>query len=149
MIRKAAPFVVLAALAFAPGAALYAQGRAPDDTITTGYWKYETVAAGLIHDTDLKCVGPADVDAFFAGPCNRHNTCTYPIKQVAAGKARYEGYWTDKKGKRSNVKISGTYSAKRFELSGTIKGPATLNLSLPAKITATWQSDTCPEGSKH
>ena len=145
MIRKAAAIALLAALALAPAASLRAQtgGRAPGDTITQGYWKYESSIL-FFGDTDYRCVGPEDVAKFFDGPCKKHTTCTYPTKQVGGGKAKYVGYWTDRHGKRTDVRAEGTYSPKKFELNAHIAG-----IPLGGKIIATWQSATCPAGAPH
>ncbi len=139
----------LVVLAIAPGAALHAQQPSAEAkaAITTGLWKYETKVLGLTIDTDEKCVGPADVDKFFTGPCNKGYTCEYPVREVAGGKARFQGTWLSRRGQTANITADGTYSAKRFELNA--HGTATNGLPIAATLTATWQSATCPEDAKH
>ncbi len=150
MICKTAALAVIALLALTPGAVLHAQtpptaasARGPSDTISTGYWKYQTSLL-FLGDTEFRCVGPEDVAKFFDGPCKKHTQCIYPIKEVANGKAKYDGYWIDRHGKRTNVKAEGTYASRRFDLSARIAG-----IPVSGKITATWQAATCPAGAPH
>lgn len=143
--RKIAIAAVVAAVASTAGAAtLYAAQERAEDTIATGYWEYRTRLLGFLPvDREYRCVTPDDVDDFFTGPCNRHHTCTYPVREVADGRARFEGYWIAKSdGDRANVKATGEYSEKRFVLNA--RGTLTNGLPLQATIDARWISETCP-----
>ena len=149
MTRKAAFTALLAALALAPAAALHAQQPSAEAkaAISTGYWKFETKLLGLTVDSEFKCVEPADLDNFFAGPCNKGHTCTYPVREVEGGRGRRQGFWDDRGGKRANVSANGTYSAKRLELNAS--GTLTNGLPLALTLLANWQAETCPAGAKH
>lgn len=152
MMRKAALAALLAALLagviFAPGAALYAQTPAPgspEDTIALGYWKLDASALLVVNDSEMKCIdGADDVKKFFDGPCKNHSVCTYKVRQVGGGKAKYaDGTMVDRHGKNpTKVSAIGTYSAKRFEFNVQF-GP------VPGKLTGTWVAATCPAGAKH
>ena len=150
MIRKAAVLAVFALIAAAPGAALHAQTpppapvKSPAETIALGYWKITASALLILNDSEYRCVGPEDIQKFFDGPCKNHSICTYPVKQVGGGKAKYVGYMEDRHKKRTSVEAQGTYSAKRFALDVKIQG-----IPVPGKITAVWQQATCPAGAKH
>jgi len=147
MFRIAAPAAF--ALALVASTTLLAQEPSAEEVIRPGYWKYDTQAGfGLLNDTDFRCVRPQD-RAKFLEPCNRHNVCTYQVKTFAGGRARYEGVWVDKEdGKRVRVKAEGTYSERRYQLNATLSdvlGP----IPVKGTITATWQSDTCPPGTRN
>jgi hypothetical protein len=145
--------LLIAGLLASPGAVLHAQpagvvGRPAEEVIQPGYWKYETRALVFLNDTDFRCVRPQDVRKFLA-PCNRHNTCTYHVQDIADGNARYEGVWTDNDdGTTARVRAEGTYSEKRFDLNATIRAQR-IPIPISGKITATWQSETCPAGARN
>lgn len=149
MKTRAILTAVIAVAALAPGAALYAQQPSAEAkaAITTGYWKAETKILGLTIDTDFKCVSPADVDKFFTGPCNKGYTCAYPVRDVANGRARFEGTWTNRHGDVAHIGAEGTYSAKRFELNA--HGTGTNGVPIAATLVSTWQGETCPADAKH
>lgn len=123
-------------LALLGGTALHAQTR-PEDSITPGLWQYKTRFMGVVVDDEKKCVTGVEIDKFFTGPCNRHHTCVYPVRQVGNGRARFEGYWQNKEGKRTNVTAEGTYSPRQFTLNARALG-------LRATVEARWVAPTCP-----
>jgi len=121
--------------------ALLAQNSAPADAVLPGYWQYKTRFLGVTVDNEKKCVKPDEVEKFFSGPCNRHHTCVYPVRVVGDGKARFEGYWQNKEGKRTQVKASGVYNPKAFTLRANALG-------LQANLEATWLGPSCPAAAK-
>lgn len=147
MFRIALPAAL--GLALVASSAPLAQSSGAEEVLRPGYWRYQSRAAmGLLNDTDFRCVRPQD-RAKFLEPCNRHNTCTYHVKELANGRARLEGVWVDKgDGKRIRVSAQGTYSEQRFQLNATIRDvvPA---IGISGTITATWQSDVCPAGARN
>src|SRR5690606_35455568 len=88
----------------APQAAMTPQSRA--DTVLPGYWEYTTSAVG-VRDTETKCVRPSEINRFFGGLSTRRWRCTYPVRQVGNGNARFEGTCEDRKGRRVNVRLNG------------------------------------------
>lgn len=145
-MKRALSIAVLAALS-APLA--QAQPKPAEQTILPGYWEYKASAVlGLVNDKEFWCVKPDEIDKFFTGPCNRHHTCVYPVRVVGNGKARFEGYWQNKEGKRATVKASGEYAQKRFKLK-TEPTIGTNGVPLPAvTLDAKWLGDTCKPGAK-
>ena len=128
-----------------PQAAMTAQSSA--DTVLPGYWEYTTSAVG-IRDTETKCVRPSEINRFFGGLSTRRWRCTYPVRQVGNGNARFEGTGTDPKDRRGNVRLNGTYQPESF----TFRGGAQLARGtpyLPASISARRISAQCPANAEY
>jgi hypothetical protein len=128
-----------------PQAAMTAQSSA--DTVLPGYWEYTTSAVG-VRDTETKCVRPSEINRFFGGLSTRRWRCTYPVRQVGNGNARFEGTCTDHKDRRVNVRLNGTYQPESF----TFRGGAQLVRGtpyLPASITARRISAQCPANAEY
>ncbi|MDB5468580.1 MAG: hypothetical protein JWR84_140 [Caulobacter sp.] len=142
MIRPAAIIATVALLAIPAVASSQAT-----NTILPGYWEYRSkVSYGVSSSSvEKKCVEPKDIDKFFSGPSNRHYKCTYPTRNVANGKAEFQGTCVDKRGRTAQVTASGTYSPKHFTLNARIK---TSIIGVPitptGSIDATWIGQTCP-----
>ncbi len=144
----AAPVIagaLLLAAPVTPQAAMTPQSGG--DTVLPGYWQYTTSAVG-IRDTETKCVRPSEINRFFGGLSTRRWQCTYPVRQVGNGNARFEGTCTDHKGRRVNVRLNGTYQQESF----SFRGGAQLARGtpyLPASITARRISAQCPANAEY
>lgn len=128
-----------------PQAAMTVQSSA--DTVLPGYWEYTTSAVG-VRDTEQKCVRPSEINRFFGGLSTRRWRCTYPVRQVGNGNARFEGTCTDHKNRRVNVRLNGTYTQESF----SFRGGAQLARGtpyLPASITARRLAAQCPAGAEY
>ncbi len=128
-----------------PQAAMAPQQSA--DTVLPGYWEYTTSAVG-VRDTEQKCVRPSEINRFFGGLSTRRWRCTYPVRQVGGGNARFEGVCTDHKNRRVNVRLNGTYTQESF----TFRGGAQLARGtpyLPASITARRLAAACPSNAEY
>ncbi len=128
-----------------PQAAMAAQSGA--DSVLPGYWEYTTSAVG-VRDTEQKCVRPSEINRFFGGLSTRRWRCTYPVRQVGNGNARFEGTCTDHKNRRVNVRLNGTYTQESF----SFRGGAQLARGtpyLPASITARRLAAQCPAGAEY
>lgn len=152
MTRRRLPLISLAAIAslavLAPSASTSAPApQAGADTVLPGYWEYTTSAVG-IRDTEQKCVRPSEINRFFGGLSTRRWQCTYPIRQVGNGNARFEGTCRDRKGRSVNVRLNGPYEAERF----SFRGGAQLARGtpyLPASITARRIAAQCPADAEY
>ncbi|MNS39663.1 hypothetical protein D3C72_719530 [compost metagenome] len=143
----AAPVVAGAVMLGAPAAAPQAQTAAPVQPVLPGYWEYTTSALGS-RDTEQKCVRPSEINRFFGGLSTNRWKCTYPTRQVGDGRARFEGACQDKKGRRVNVRLNGTYQTESF----TFNGGAQLMRGtpyIPASITARRLAAQCPAGAEY
>ena len=141
----AAPALAGAVMLAAPTTGLQAQTSQPP--VLPGYWEYTTSAVG-VRDTEQKCVRPSEINRFFGGLSTRHWRCTYPVRQVGGGNARFEGACEDHKGRRVNVRLNGTYQTESF----TFRGGAQLARGtpyLPASITARRLAAECPAGAEY
>lgn len=144
----AAPAVagaLMLAAPVAPQAAMAPQTSA--DTVLPGFWEYTTSAVG-VRDTERKCVRPSEINRFFGGLSTRRWRCEYPVRQVGGGNARFEGTCTDRKNRRVNVRLNGTYQSESF----TFRGGAQLARGtpyLPASITARRISALCPADAEY
>ena len=138
--------LVSAALAGLAAAGATAGARTADAPLP-GYWRYDTSFL-FSSKTEMRCITPADVDKVLQGPSNRHYDCTYPVREVADGKARFEGQCVNrKKGDKADVALRGVYGPTSFTFKGVVR-PDLGGLSLPlnASIAATRVSARCPAG---
>ena len=145
LLAVAAPLGAAALVLALPGSPLQAQAN--EDTVLPGYWEYTTSAVG-VRDTERKCVRPSEIHRFFGGLSTRRWQCTYPVRQVGNGNARFEGACQDRKGRRVNVRLNGTYETESF----TFRGGAQLVRGtpyLPASITARRLAAQCPAGAEY
>lgn len=129
----------------APQAAMAPQSS--QDTVLPGYWEYTTSAVG-VRDTETKCVRPSEIHRFFGGLSTRRWQCTYPVRQVGNGNARFEGTCEDRKGRRVNVRLNGAYQPESF----SFRGGAQLARGtpyLPASITARRLAAQCPANAEY
>jgi hypothetical protein len=135
-IAAAAGVLTAGALTAIPAMAHNAQKVQP------GYWEYTYKVAGIRVGSEKKCIKPDEIDkVFFAGPCNRHHKCVYPVREVADGKARYVGTWTDKRGRVANIKADGTYSDTTLKLNA--RGTTTTGIPMAVTMNAKWVG-ACP-----
>src|SRR5690606_23317304 len=129
----------------APQAAMTPQSSV--DTVLPGYWEYTTSALGS-RDTETKCVRPSEINRFFGGLSTNRWKCTYSTREVGNGNARFEGTCQDKKGRRVNVRLNGTYQPESFRFNGgaqLLRGTP----SIPASITARRVAAQCPAGAEY
>ena len=137
--------IAAAAGAAVAGAALFAAPAIADNVekVRPGYWEYAYKVAGIRVSTERKCVKPNEIDkVFFAGPCNHHHKCVYPVREIGGGKAKFDGTWTDKRGRVAKVKADGTYTDTTFNLKA--KGNTTTGIPLSVTMNAKWLGETCP-----
>lgn len=133
---------VAAALAIAPPS----HAAAPT-AIEPGYWESTNKLLSPIHQTTVekRCITPADVDKFMAGPSNRHYACTYPTRVISGGVIRLKGVCVSKKGQKVSIQGSGVYTPSHFTLTADV---ATVFLGLDiigrASTDARRIGDTCP-----
>jgi hypothetical protein len=140
----AALLLTVAALA-APAAAQ--PGAAPP--IQPGYWESTNELLSPIHSVKVerRCITPADVDKFLAGPSNHHYDCVYPTHVVDNGMIQMSGTCVERKGGRK-VKVDGqgVYTPTSFNLNARV---ATHFLGIPLSGRAATEArrigDVCPQ----
>ena len=115
--------------------------------IQPGYWESTNKLLSPIKSssTEKRCITPADVDKFMAGPSNRHYACTYPTKVIAGGVITLKGTCVSKKGQKVAVKGAGAYTPTSFTLMADV---ATEFFGLDIRGRASTEAhrigDTCP-----
>lgn len=140
MTRTALPLLLLI-VAPAPAAAAMPQAIQP------GYWESTNRLLSPIRQssTEKRCITPADVEKFMAGPSNRHYACTYPTKVIADGRIRLKGTCVSKKGRKVQVQGAGAYTLTSFNLTADV---ATEFLGLDIQGRASTEArriaDACP-----
>ena len=115
--------------------------------ITPGYWESTNKLLSPIKQTstEKRCITPADVDKFMAGPSNRHYACTYPTKVIAGGRITLKGTCVSKKGQKVAVQGSGEYTPTSFTLTADIATEFFgLDIAGRARTEARRIGDTCP-----
>jgi hypothetical protein len=145
ILGVALPAIAAGLMLAAPGAGSQAQSSA--DTVLPGYWQYTTSAMG-VRDTETKCVRPSEINRFFGGLSTRRWRCTYPVRVVGNGNARFEGTCTDHKNRRVNVRLNGPYAAESFRFTGGAQ-LARGTPYIPASITARRIAAQCPADAEY
>jgi len=143
-IAVAAPVVAAGLLMSAPSSATPPQAAGQPQP---GYWEYTTRVLG-VSDTEQKCVRPSEINRFFNGLSTRRWRCTYPVREVGGGSARFEGSCQDHKGRRVNVRLNGPYETESFRFSGGAQ-LARGTPYIPASITARRISAQCPANAEY
>ena len=135
---------------FLPGllAVLVVAGPALAQTaITPGYWESTNKLLSPIRQTSVekRCITPADVDKFMAGPSNRHYTCTYPTRRIQNGTITLKGTCVSKKGQKVAIQGSGTYTPTSFMLTADVATEFLgLDIAGRASTEAHRIGDVCP-----
>lgn len=139
------PFLAAAAIA-APAAA---QPSGSNGVIQPGYWESTNRLLSPIRTSKVerRCITPADVEKFLAGPSNHHYDCTYPSKLIENGVIRMSGSCVKRKGGGGRVMVAGegVYTQTSFKITATIATEiAGIPLSGRASTEARRIADTCP-----
>jgi hypothetical protein len=119
------------------------------NVIQPGYWESTNRLLSPIRTSKVehRCITPADVDKFLAGPSNRHYDCTYPSKLIENGVIRMSGTCVKRKGGGGKVKVAGegVYNPTSFKITATIATElAGIPISGRASTEARRIADTCP-----
>ncbi|MFN5619297.1 MAG: DUF3617 domain-containing protein, partial [Brevundimonas sp.] len=112
-----------------------------------GYWEYSTRVLG-IGETETKCVRQSEIDRFFGGLSTRRWSCTYPVREVGGGNARFEGICRDRHDRTVQVRLRGPYEAESFRFTGGAQ-LARGTPFIPASITARRLSAECPANAEY
>ena len=139
---RATPLLLIALAAAASAGAASAA-----TTILPGYWESTNKLISPIKQskTEKRCITPAEVDKFLAGPSNRHYACTYPTKVFSGGRITLKGTCVSKGGRKVAVQGSGTYTPTSFTLTAEIAMELLgLDVTGKASTEARRIGDTCP-----
>ena len=140
----AAPFIAglgLAALALAGPACA-------QKAISPGYWETTSKVTAPIatQKTERRCIQPADVAKFMEGKINHIYKCTYPTKEVGAGKIKLQGSCATKDGPPVPISGTGTFTPDSMHIEARVViSLGGLNLPVHAETDAHRLGDTCPD----
>jgi hypothetical protein len=142
-LRLAAPLLVLP---FA--AAMAAAGpAAAQSAISPGYWETTSKVTSPFptQKTERRCIKPADVAQFMEGKINHIYTCTYPTKEIGAGKIRLQGTCATRDGPAIPITGQGTFASDTMHLEARIS-PQIGGLTIPVRAStdAKRLGDSCP-----
>jgi hypothetical protein len=143
-VAIAAPVMAIGLMMSAPSSATPPQAASQPQA---GYWEYTTRVLG-VSDTERKCVRPSEINRFFNGLSTRRWRCTYPVREVGSGTARFEGSCRDHKGRSVNVRLNGPYQSESFRFSGGAQ-LARGTPYIPASINARRLSAQCPADAEY
>lgn len=126
-----------------------AEPSAAGSPIEPGYWESTNRLLSPIQQSKVerRCITPADVDKFLAGPSNRHYDCTYPDRRISGGVIRLSGTCVKRKGGGQPIQVSGegVYSRDSFSINAVIATEfAGIPLSGRASTEARRIADACP-----
>ncbi len=142
--------LLLAAPSAQTQAKTLASQTAASQPVLPGYWEYTTRALGQ-SDTEQRCVRASEINRFFGGLSTRRYSCTYPVRQVGGGNARFEGNCVSRSGRQARVRLNGTYEAEQFSFRGgaSVRAAGIWSPFIPASITARRISAQCPAGAEY
>jgi len=145
-MKTCAPLLAVLSLAAAAAPAA-AQSPAPSP-IQPGYWESTNRLLSPIRTSKVerRCLTPADVDKFLAGPSNHHYDCNYPMRTVENGQIRMSGACVErKKGRQVQVTAEGRYTQTSFHITANIATEfAGIPISGRASTDARRIGDVCP-----
>lgn len=140
MTRLTAAFAAAAVLA-GPAVA------AAQTTIQPGYWQTtsQIISPFPTKKVEKRCIRPEDVEKVIAGSPNHNYTCTYPTKEIGAGKIKLVGSCKTKHSDPVPISSEGVYTATTLRLDAYIR-PKLGGLTVPvhARTVATRIGDDCP-----
>lgn len=146
---KAIPALLAAAAVAGAAAPAAAQPSKSDSPILPGYWESTNRLLSPIRTSKVehRCITPADVEKFLAGPSNHHYDCTYPSKRIDNGVIRMSGSCVKRKGGGGKIMVAGdgVYTQTSFKITATIATEiAGIPLSGRASTEARRVADSCP-----
>ena len=144
-MKRLAPLLAAPVLAVLAAATPAAAQKA----ISPGYW--ETVSKVTspfpAQKTERRCIQPDDVAKFMEGKINHIYKCTYPTKEIGAGKIRLQGTCATRDGPPVPISGSGTFTSDSMHLEARVSLQIGGGISIPARATtdARRLGDACPD----
>ncbi|HEX4710629.1 DUF3617 domain-containing protein, partial [Phenylobacterium sp.] len=141
---------LLAASMFAVPCALAMAAAAPaagQSAISPGYWETTSKVTSPFptQKTERRCIKPADVTEFMEGKINHIYTCTYPTKEIGAGKIRLQGTCATRDGPAIPITGQGDFTSDTLHIEARIS-PQIGGLTIPVRAStdAKRLADSCP-----
>ncbi|THD63962.1 DUF3617 family protein [Phenylobacterium sp.] len=121
---------------------------AAQKAISPGFWETTSKVTSPFpaQKTERRCIQPADVAKFMEGKINHIYKCTYPTKEIGAGKIRLEGSCATKDGAPVPISGSGTFTGDSMHLEARISAQVgALTVPVHAVTDAKRLGDACPD----
>jgi hypothetical protein len=124
-----------------------AGAAAAQSAISPGYWETTNKSTSPLptSKTERRCIKPQDVAKFMEGKINHIYTCTYPTKEIGAGKIRLAGTCATRDGPPVPISGQGTYTSDTLHIDAKASVQfGGLNIAVKASTDAKRLGDTCP-----
>jgi len=144
-MKRALTFAALALAAPMLAGPAVSTPKGTPSGVLPGYWEYTAKVAIFPVDTEHRCLKADEIEQFLFHPCTKKYRCTYPVKQVGAGKVKLDGTWVDRKSRTAKVKADGTYTPTTVKMKANVRTIHGLGVS--GSINAKRISGTCPAGA--
>jgi uncharacterized protein DUF3617 len=116
--------------------------------ISPGYWETTSKVTSPFptQKTEKRCLKPADVAKFMEGKINHIYTCTYPTKEIGAGKIKLVGSCATKDGAPVPISGEGTFTSDTMHIDARISVEfGGLKVPVRASTDARKLDDHCPD----
>ncbi len=116
--------------------------------ISPGYWETTSKVTSPFptQKTEKRCLKPADVAKFMEGKINHIYTCTYPTKEIGAGRIKLVGSCSTKDGNPVPISGEGTFTSDTMHIDARISVPlGGLTVPVKASTDAHKLADACPD----
>ena len=144
-MKRLAPLLAAPVLAVLAAATPAAAQKA----ISPGYWETvrKVTSPFPAQKTERRCIQPDDVAKFMEGKINHIYKCTYPTKEIGAGKIRLQGTCATRDGPPVPISGSGTFTSDSMHLEARVSLQIGGGISIPARATtdARRLGDACPD----
>ena len=140
--------LLLSAASLSVGLLAIAAPALAQKAISPGYWETTSKVTSPFptQKTEKRCLKPADVAKFMEGKINHIYTCTYPTKEIGAGKIRLVGTCATKDGAPVPISGEGTFTSDTMHIDARISVEfGGLKVPVRASTDARKLDDHCPD----
>ena len=142
------PTLLAASLLLGAPVLLAAAPAMAQKAISPGYWETTSKVTSPFptQKTEKRCLKPADVAKFMEGKINHIYTCTYPTKEIGAGKIKLVGSCSTKDGNPVPISGEGTFTSDTMHIDARISVEiGGLKVPVHASTDAHKLDDHCPD----
>ena len=129
------------------GLAALSGPAAAQSAISPGYWETtnEVTSPFPTKKVERRCIKPSDVAKFMQGPSNHIYTCTYPTRQIGAGKIRLRGTCATRNSAPVPITGEGVFTSDTLRMDATVQARfGGLSIPVHARTTGKRLDEPCP-----